>query len=212
MLNFLKRCDVNINVVYSNNSIVAMISHGLLDEAKNELKLLQSKLGSVTKNDLILGIESSEVLVWRDEAKNLTNGRLPSVLLFEELLLKLNQLELLPKFNTLNSKVWVYEHCHQKSLSDVNNIIKALGLIQGLQVEIIDGGCCGMAGEFGYKHPEISESIAHNSLDSWMDKIGDKDILIATGTSCRKQILEIFKTKSIYLPNLFIHSIDSIKC
>jgi Fe-S oxidoreductase len=153
-----------------------------------------------------VGIEPSEVLIWRDEAKNLINDKLPDILLFEELLLKLNQLEVLPKFNALDSKVWVYEHCHQKSLAETSNLTKALELISGLQVEFINGGCCGMAGEFGYKHLKISEKIAHNSLDNYMKKIKNQDVLVVTGTSCRKQILDVFKMKSTHLSQLFSKS------
>jgi Fe-S oxidoreductase len=191
-----------------------MVSHGLLNEAKNELKLLCSELNNTAKNNLIVGIEPSEVLIWRDEAKSLIDGKLPDVLLFEELLLKLNKLEVLPKFNALTSKVWVYEHCHQKSLADTDNLIKALKLIPEIQMQIINSGCCGMAGEFGYKNLKISEKIAHNSLDVYMEKINTQDVLIATGTSCRKQILDVFKIKSTHLSQLFIESIegsDSVK-
>ena len=211
-LNFLKMCNVNINVIFPRNSIVAMISHGLLNETKNALKILQTDLNNTAKNDLIVGIEPSETLIWRDEAKSLINNKLPNVLLFEELLLKLNQLKILPKFNTLNSKVWVYEHCHQRVLAETKNLTEALGLIPGLQIEVINDGCCGMAGEFGYKYSKISKNIAHNSLDEYMEKIKDQDILIATGTSCRKQILDVFQTKSIHLPQLFIQSIEGEQC
>ncbi|WPE18192.1 FAD-binding and (Fe-S)-binding domain-containing protein [Candidatus Thioglobus autotrophicus] len=207
-LNLLKKCKVNIQIIFPKNSIVAMVSHGLLNEAKNELKVLHSQLNDIAKGDLIVGFEPSEVLVWRDEARNLINGNLPSVLLFEELLLKLNQLKVLPKFNVVNSKVWVYEHCHQKALSETNNLTKALGLISNLQIEIIHGGCCGMAGEFGYKYIDLSKKIAHNSLDSYIEKIKKHDKLLATGTSCRKQILDIYKIQSTSLPSLFVESIE----
>ncbi len=210
VLNFLKMCNVNINVIYPKNSIVAMISHGLLNETKNELKLLQSELSNVVKSDLIVGIEPSEALIWRDEAKSLISGKLPNVLLFEELLLKLHQLELLPKFNTLNSKVWVYEHCHQKTLSETSNLLKALELISESQVEVINGGCCGMAGEFGYKHSKISRTIAHQSLGGPIKNINDGDILIATGTSCRKQISDVSGIESIHLSQLFYRALMDI--
>jgi len=211
VLNLLKKCKVNIRVIFPKNSIVAMISHGLLNEAKNELKVLRSQLDNTNKNDLIVGIEPSEVLVWRDEAKNLINGTLPDVLLFEELLLKLSKLKVLPQFNALTSKVWVYEHCHQKSLADTDILIEVLKLIPEVKIQIINSGCCGMAGEFGYKHLKISEKIAHNSLDVYMDKINTQDVLIATGTSCRKQILDVFKIKSTHLSQLFIESIERVR-
>ena len=122
--------------------------------------------------------------------------------------MKLNKLEALPKFNALDSKVWVYEHCHQKSLAETSNLTKALELIPGFKVELINSGCCGMAGEFGYKHLKISEKIAHNSLDDYMKKIKNQDILVVTGTSCRKQISDVFKIKSTHLSQLFVESIE----
>jgi Fe-S oxidoreductase len=186
-----------------------MISHGLLDEVKDELKSLYCQLDNIAENDLIVGIEPSEILVWRDEVKSLINKEALNVLLFEELILKLEQLGTLPKLNTLDNKVWVFEHCHQKSLAETRNLVKALKLIPELQAEVIDGGCCGMAGDFGYRHSKISEKIAHNSLDIWMEKVKDKDVLIATGTSCRKQIVDVFETRSIHLPTLFIESLGN---
>jgi Fe-S oxidoreductase len=100
--------------------------------------------------------------------------------------------------------VWVYEHCHQKHLAETSNLIGALELIPKLQTKIIDGGCCGMAGYFGYKHSKVSEIIAHDSLDNFVDKFEKQDVLIATGTSCRKQFLDIFKIQSTHLSTLLV--------
>jgi Fe-S oxidoreductase len=203
VLNLLSRCKINIQVIFPKNSIVAMISHGLLDEAKKELKKLYSQLGNMAKGNLIVGVEPSEVLVWRDEAKNLLSDKLLDVLLFEELLLKLDELRVLPKFYAIDSKVWVHEHCHQKSLAETRNITKALELIPKLQIEVIDSGCCGMAGDFGYKYPEVSKNIAHQSLGGFINGVRKNDVIVATGSSCRKQISDIFLTKSLHVAQLF---------
>jgi FAD/FMN-containing dehydrogenase/Fe-S oxidoreductase len=211
VLNFLKKCEVNVQVIFPKSSIVALVSCGLLNEAKNALKALYFQLSDIATNDIVVGIEPSEVLVWRDEAKSLLDGKLPNVLLFEELLLELDSLDALPKFSAMPIKVWVYEHCHQKALTVSENLIKAIKLIPEIQFEVINGGCCGMAGEFGYKHIEISEKIAHNSLDAYIEKINPQDILVATGTSCRKQILDIFKVQSKHLAQVFSQSLES-KC
>jgi FAD/FMN-containing dehydrogenase/Fe-S oxidoreductase len=207
VLNFLKKCKVNIQVIPHKNSIVAMISNGLLYEAKREINTIYSQLNSISKNDIVVGIEPSEVLIWSDEARDLSSKAPINVLLFEELLLELDQLQRLPKLHPCNSKVWVYEHCHQKSLARVNNTVKALKLISKLQPEVISGGCCGMAGEFGYKYSKISKDIAHNSLDSCMSMVKDQDVLVATGTSCRRQILDVFEVRSMHLSELFIKSL-----
>ena len=212
VLNFLKKCEVNVQVIFPKSSIVALVSCGLLNEAKNALKALYFQLSDIATNDIVVGIEPSEVLVWRDEAKSLISEELPNVLLFEELLLELDLLGVLPKFNPLDYKVWVYEHCHQKSLAETSNLTQALVLIPGIKVEIINSGCCGMAGDFGYKHLEISEKIAHNSLDDYIPRITNQDVLIATGTSCRKQVLDVFATQSQHLPQLFAESIGVVSC
>ena len=112
----------------------------------------------------------------------------------------------LPKFKLLNKKVWVYEHCHQRSLAKTKNLIDALKIILKFDIEIINGGCCSMAGDFGYKFSEISKTIAHQSLNDYVKKINSNDIIVATGTSCRKQIFDIFSLKSIHLSQLFFNT------
>ena len=65
-----------------------------------------------------------------------------------------------------------------------------------------------MAGEFGYKHSDISRKIAHNSLDAYMSKVGSEDLIVANGFSCREQILDVFNIKSTHLAHLFFKSIE----
>ena len=186
-----------------------MMSNGLLNEAEHAIIKTIDQLKSVSKSDLIVGIEVSEVLTWRDDIKGLVNTNFPKIFLFEELVLKLNNLSLLPKVNGLNSKVWIYTHCHQKALTSSDTIKKALSLIPDINVEIIEEGCCGMAGDFGYKYPELSQKIAHRSLNKAMNSISNDDIVIATGVSCRKQISDIFQNNSIHLSQLFLKTLKN---
>ena len=122
---------------------------------------------------------------------------------YKDALLALEKLRLLPKFSALDSKVWVYEHCHQRALADTDNFTKVLGLIPRLKIGVISGGCCGMAGDFGYKNLELSRKIAQNSLDVCMKEVNkDRDVMIATGFSCRRQILDVYGIKSSNLSYL----------
>ncbi len=209
LLTFLKACKVNIRLINYKHSIVAMISNGLLPQAKDSLEVMRDQLKEVSKRDLIVGIEPSEVLVWRDEAHVMINGPIPEVLLFEEALLKLNDLSVLPKLKTINNKVWIHEHCHQKSLAKTENIKKALSLIPNIEFEFYGTGCCGMAGDFGYKHPELSVKIAHQTFDIFVDGIGENDIVVNTGFSCRKQVLDVFSINSIHLSQVFAKSLHA---
>jgi FAD/FMN-containing dehydrogenase/Fe-S oxidoreductase len=204
---FLEACNVKIELVSYKKSIIAMISKGLLVESKEELESMRIMLEKVSENDFIVGIEPSETIIWRDEAKDLIQGVLPEVLLFEELILKLKHKNLLPKLNALNSKIWVHTHCHQKALPNDGVLSKSLELISGVEVKMLDSGCCGMAGDFGYKNSNISKVIAHQSFGNSIDEINKNDIFVATGTSCRRQISDVFSLQSIHLSQLFFKAL-----
>jgi Fe-S oxidoreductase len=208
-LTFLQACDVNIDIIFSKHSIRALISNGLLDEAKHAAIENINQIKSIPKSNFITGIEISEVLTWRDDIKDLLDENLPRVLFFEELVLELNKLEVLPRMREVNSKVWVHTHCHQKALTDNSAIKQALSLIRGIDTQIIDSGCCGMAGDFGYKHPKLSTKIAQQSLKKQVDNIKSDDILVATGASCRGQFFNVFQNNSIHLSQLFLKTINN---
>jgi FAD/FMN-containing dehydrogenase/Fe-S oxidoreductase len=208
-LKFLQMCNININVIFSKYSIRALISNGLLDNAQKAIRKIQGQLQSSTKIDFITGIEVSEVLTWRDDAIYLMDGGLPKVLLFEELIIELNKLKLLPKMNELNSKVWVYVHCHQKALTNSSILKQVFSLILGIDIKLIDSGCCGMAGDFGYKHPTLSTKIAHLSFDGLMYNPKSSDVVV-TGTSCRSQFHRVFQSDSLHLSQLFLKNIKEL--
>lgn len=67
---------------------------------------------------------------------------------------------------------------------------QTLALIPGLEVEVIDSGCCGMAGAFGYEasHYELSMKMAGLSLLPAVSGADNDTLIIANGTSCRHQI------------------------
>jgi len=67
---------------------------------------------------------------------------------------------------------------------------QTLALIPGLEVEVIDSGCCGMAGAFGFEasHYEVSMKMAELSLLPALRAADSDTLVIANGTSCRHQI------------------------
>ena len=156
LLYFLKKCKVNVKLITLNTSIVALISKGLLDEAKQSLNVFYKKLSNIPKQDLIVGIEPSETLVWRDESKFLINKKM-NVNLIEELILKLNKLGLLPTLKKIDKTILIHLHCHQKSLVGDQVTLDSLLLIPGLKASVMNSGCCGMAGDFGYLKSPIGD-------------------------------------------------------
>ncbi|MDY7108039.1 MAG: FAD-linked oxidase C-terminal domain-containing protein [Planctomycetota bacterium] len=87
--------------------------------------------------------------------------------------------------------ILVHGHCHQKALWRVEPTVELLRRLTGAKVELIDAGCCGMAGAFGYSpdHYDLSMRIGELSLFPAVRARGEA-ALVAPGTSCRHQILE----------------------
>ena len=78
---------------------------------------------------------------------------------------------------------------------------QVLALIPGLDVEVIDSGCCGMAGAFGYEagHFEVSMKMAELSLLPAVRAVEHDTLVIANGTSCRHQIYDGAQRESLHL-------------
>ena len=68
-------------------------------------------------------------------------------------------------------------------------VLDVLKLIPGVQPQLIESSCCGMAGSFGYeaKHHAVSMQMAELSLLPAVRNAPDA-IVVADGTSCRHQI------------------------
>ena len=66
----------------------------------------------------------------------------------------------------LERNACLHGHCHQKALVGVGGTAAALRLVPGLDVTVLDTGCCGMAGSFGYEkeHYDLSVKIAELTL------------------------------------------------
>lgn len=146
-----------------------------------------------------MGVEPSEVLVWRDESLHLSSAKL-SVNLPEELILKLYEQNVLPAFKPFDATVYVHLHCHQKSLLGEEDTINALSLIPKLKIKILNTGCCGMAGDFGLKHPKLAHVIYKQSFGALDNSIYNN--LIVTGFSC----FHIIKHSTLSVCHYFLHS------
>jgi hypothetical protein len=62
----------------------------------------------------------------------------------------------------------------------------------GLEYEVLDSGCCGMAGSFGYEKDKYDVSIAcgERKLLPQVRRAGLSTIIMADGFSCREQIAQ----------------------
>ncbi|UHG92185.1 FAD-binding and (Fe-S)-binding domain-containing protein [Spirosoma oryzicola] len=176
------------------------LSKGLVDDAQKiavrNVTLLKDR---VTEETPLVGLEPSAILTFRDEYPNLVPTELKAdaqriakhTYLFEEWLAQEIENKRIDRklFTTETRQVKVHGHCHQKALSSMVPVKKALSLPLNYQVQLIPSGCCGMAGSFGYEaeHYDLSMQIGELVLFPAVRQANEA-IISAAGTSCRHQI------------------------
>ncbi len=100
-----------------------------------------------------------------------------------------------PDFAPTSYPVVLHMHCHQKHRSmRTKQFMERCGFSD---VKLLDSGCCGMAGSFGYDREtrNLSMRIAEQSLgEAIRSRRGA--IVAANGTSCRHQISDAFSVQS----------------
>jgi Fe-S oxidoreductase len=173
---------------------------GLVDEAKREARrMVQALAPHVAAGATVVGLEPSCLLSLRDEFLVMGLGDAAEslstrALMIEEFLArehKAGRLSL-PLQPLQVKRALVHGHCHQKAFDVLNPAVAVLKLIPGLEVEVIESSCCGMAGSFGYEaaHYDVSMKMAELSLLPAVRAAGDDTIIVADGTSCRHQIAD----------------------
>jgi Fe-S oxidoreductase len=142
-------------------------------------------------------LEPSSLLSLRDEYLYLlpVDPRVKQVaenaFTFEEFIDKLASEERLKlTFTDAPQKILLHGHCHQKSLVGMEPSQRILALPVNYIVEVVDSGCCGMAGSFGYEaeHYEISMQMAERRLLPAVRAAEADTLIAAAGISCRQQI------------------------
>jgi len=174
------------------------LASGMVDEARHEARrLLEAVRPYVSRGIPIIGLEPSCLLTLRDEYRSMLPGdetealAQQAMLLEEFLAAQQQQGKLQLKLKPLVARrVLVHGHCHQKAFGTMSAMQQTLKLIPDLEVEVIDSGCCGMAGAFGYEasHYEVSMKMAELELLPAVRAADDDTLLVANGTSCRHQI------------------------
>ena len=99
----------------------------------------------------------------------------------------------------LNKKAIVHGHCHHKAVMGFAaepNLLKQTGL----DVEVLDSGCCGMAGSFGFKqeHYEVSQQIGDLAVLPSVREAPQNSLIVADGFSCRQQIDQGTNRKALH--------------
>jgi FAD/FMN-containing dehydrogenase/Fe-S oxidoreductase len=184
-----------------------MISKGMVERARANARINVERLAPYAAKGIpIVGFEPSCILTFRDEYPDLLPG--PEVLavaassfLFDEFIAQAREAGRFDaRFGEGPRKILLHGHCHQKAAAGVEPSLAALKLIPGATVEVVDSGCCGMAGSFGYEkeHFEISMAIGARRLFPAVKAQSQDAVIAAAGVSCRAQIAQGTGRKALH--------------
>ncbi|MGA8248570.1 MAG: FAD-binding and (Fe-S)-binding domain-containing protein [Nocardioides sp.] len=83
-------------------------------------------------------------------------------------------------------------HCHQHAVLEWDADRRLLERA-GVDVERLDSGCCGLAGNFGFTagHGDVSRALAEQTLLPRIREADDDTVVLADGFSCRTQIHDL---------------------
>jgi FAD/FMN-containing dehydrogenase/Fe-S oxidoreductase len=176
---------------------------GMLDQARAALEQTLTALRSdIEAGTPIIGLEPSCVSVFRDEMTNLLGRnaaaeRLRSqTFLLSEFLV--NHADYRPP--QLKRKALVHGHCHHKSVLKFDSESELLKRT-GLDFQVLDSGCCGMAGSFGFEADkyDVSVRIGERNLLPAVRNASADTLIITNGFSCYQQIEGLTGRRALHI-------------
>jgi len=200
-IQLLEGLGYNIHYINHEESGRSFISKGLLSKAKKIAdKNVEIFKGIIHENMPLVGIEPSAILSFRDEYIRLSADKeaAKAISKYTYTIEEFIQLEIekgtikSEQFSTESKEIKIHGHCQQKSLSSLTPTFSMLNLPKNYTVTILNTGCCGMAGSFGYEkeHYNLSMQIGEDTLFPKIRKTENSTLIAAAGTSCRHQIYD----------------------
>jgi len=177
---------------------------GMLDLAKRYLLRVLDALAPALEAGLpIVVLEPSCCSVFRDELVNLL-PRDPRARQLRERALLLGEFlaRHAPAYQPprIKAKLLVHGHCHQHALAGMQEEM-ALLRSTGASVELLDSGCCGMAGPFGFEKDKfaVSQALGERVLLPRVRGADAATLLVSNGFSCREQIAQNSPRRALHL-------------
>jgi Fe-S oxidoreductase len=159
----------------------------------------------------VVGLEPSCVAAFRDELVALfpddEDARRLSrqTYLLSEWLVKIDY-----RPPRLPRRALVQGHCHHKAVMHMDAEADVLGRL-GLDYEILDSGCCGMAGAFGFdrRHYDVSMACGERVLLPAVREAAPDTLVLANGFSCREQIEQATGREVHHLAEVVCQALDA---
>ncbi len=157
----------------------------------------------------VVGLEPSCVAAFRDELVNLfPHDRDAQRLSGQTLLLSefLERQRYQPP--ALDVRALVHGHCHHKTVIGMDAEMALLERM-GVNADVLDSGCCGMAGSFGFSadHYEVSIRVGERVLLPAVRDLAADRVVLTDGFSCREQIEQATGRTPLHLAELLQRAI-----
>jgi FAD/FMN-containing dehydrogenase/Fe-S oxidoreductase len=179
-----------------------LYDYGMLVSARRQLRrILDALRADLAAGVPVVGLEPSCVAVFRDELTNLLPDDEDARRLSEQTFFLAEFLEREGyEPPELAGKAFVHGHCHHKAISKLRDEEALLRRV-GLDVDLPDTGCCGLAGSFGYErdHYDISMKIGERVLLPAIRAAPEDALVIADGFSCRQQIAHATDRRALHV-------------
>lgn len=200
-IELLTKLGYKVKITNHQESGRGFISKGFLDEAKEKANFNVNFFKElISKETPLIGIEPSAILTFRDEYLRLADDKAAAknisenTFTIEEFIkqeFEKNNISA-SSFTTQKKVLKIHGHCQQKSLSSMEPTFKMLSIPKNYSVTILNSGCCGMAGSFGYEkeHYDLSMQVGEDTLFPKIRNTESNTIIAAAGTSCRHQIMD----------------------
>ena len=166
-------------------------------DAGMPMVVLEPSCCSVFKDELL------ELMPDRNEGKNLS----AQTFTLSEFLRQRVDTARIPK---LRRKAIVQRHCHHHAIMGFDSekeILKAMEL----EVDVLDSGCCGMAGAFGFAKDtyDVSQACGERVLLPKVRAAEASTLVLADGFSCKMQIAEGTPRRALHLAEALEMALDS---
>ena len=179
---------------------------GMLDAARRRLtKVLAALSPAVAEGAPVVVLEPSCAAVFRDELPELFPGDERAVRLARRTFLLADFLEReatgwTPPEPESSGRALIQFHCHQRALFGIDADRRALESL-GIDADVPDSGCCGMAGSFGFEksHFGVSLAVGERVLFPAVRAASPDSLIVADGFSCREQISHATGRRALHL-------------
>jgi FAD/FMN-containing dehydrogenase/Fe-S oxidoreductase len=191
-----------------------LYDYGMLDTAERLFRQILRILARPIEQGIpLVGMEPSCLAAFRDELPDLFPNDMNAIRLSEtsfmlsEFLRQHAQAWPMPR---LERRALYHGHCHHRSIMGLGAEHAVLDRL-GLDYQVLDSGCCGLAGSFGFERGqkyELSISAGERVLLPAVRGADPSTLLIADGFSCRTQIQHTTRRRAVHLAEVIELALD----